>query len=337
MRLLTPFLFAITLSLSHGLATGPRGEAMASRRRQRETMAFRKRQRVDRQGTAESVAFDAKALVHAQQANEDALPLDLSKSSLKIMMDVTDSTTGVVSTTTTDISTTSTTAVEQPAFRFLPLGELFPTCSNISKRFCTDGSFRNSLRDVIRCDLSDSNPTYQNLSKKAKSFLLQPETSVQGSWKCVETPRLSQMFKKSFWEKAPTGTELLQTIGDICGPNASSTHWIDIVGVLDRDIKHSWHQDTGRPTRIPSCAHFPPRLIIIPVPEFSHICPLSHKQLAPPNHNGNEPVLFQGSIDEQHIGRSSFGMGREPIVYRDVDVLHSAPDVSYRTHAIRFM
>jgi hypothetical protein len=42
-------------------------------------------------------------------------------------------------------------------------------------------------------------------------------------------------------------------------------------------------------------------------------------------------------VDEQYIVRPKFAEGREIIVYRDVDVLHSSPDVAYRASVMRFM
>jgi hypothetical protein len=44
-----------------------------------------------------------------------------------------------------------------------------------------------------------------------------------------------------------------------------------------------------------------------------------------------------GTIDEHHIVRPSYAPGRELLMYRDIDVLHSSPDVAYRTSVMRFM
>jgi len=70
---------------------------------------------------------------------------------------------------------------------------------------------------------------------------------------------------------------------------------------------------------------------------FSHALKLTDEHLAPVGHNENEPVLFEGTIDERYIVRPSFSFGREILRYRDVDTLHSAPDVVYRKSVMRFM
>ena len=65
--------------------------------------------------------------------------------------------------------------------------------------------------------------------------------------------------------------------------------------------------------------------------------PLDKECLAPPDHNRMEPILFAGTISEEFIVRPLYEKGRELLLYRDIDVLHSAPDVTYRTSIMRFM
>ena len=70
---------------------------------------------------------------------------------------------------------------------------------------------------------------------------------------------------------------------------------------------------------------------------FSHAIKLSSESLEPHGHNTNEPVLFEGTVDEQYIIRPIFSPGKEILRYRDIDTLHSAPDVVYRKSVMRFM
>ena len=65
--------------------------------------------------------------------------------------------------------------------------------------------------------------------------------------------------------------------------------------------------------------------------------PLDKECLAPPDHNRMEPILFAGTISEEFIVRPLYEKGRELLLYRDIDVLHSAPDVTYRASIMRFM
>ena len=71
---------------------------------------------------------------------------------------------------------------------------------------------------------------------------------------------------------------------------------------------------------------------------FSHVVPLENECRAPETQpRSMEPVLFHGMIDEEHIVRPCFAPGRELLRYRDIDVLHSSPDVAYRASLMRFM
>ena len=70
---------------------------------------------------------------------------------------------------------------------------------------------------------------------------------------------------------------------------------------------------------------------------FSHVIKLKNEHLAPDGHNKNEPVLFEGSAGDEYIFRPEFTLGREVLRYRDVDVVHSAPDAVYRQSVMRFM
>jgi hypothetical protein len=150
--------------------------------------------------------------------------------------------------------------------------------------------------------------------------------------------RLTRVLKDGLGINAPTGDELMHAIGRLCG-STPSNHWIDIVGVLDRKINHSWHQDSGR-----SPGNSKTVLWGFPVQDnyqgtgvFSHVLPLVRECIAPEDHPRMEPVLFQGSVSEEYIVKPSYGKGRELLCYRDIDVLHSSPDVTFRTSVMRFM
>ena len=148
-----------------------------------------------------------------------------------------------------------------------------------------------------------------------------------------------------------TGDDLFRAIGAICGDGAS-THWIDIYGVQDRAINHSWHLDAGRSPK--NCRTvlwgFPPEDHYRGTGVFSHIVSLedpfgSTLDIVVDDDDDDssgerprmEPVLFEGSPGEDFVSRPLYESGKELLIYRDIDVLHSAPDVAYRSSVMRFM
>ena len=315
------------------LAAGPRSEG--SVRRPSPTLRRRRRD--------ETVVdeFDGKALAAAQVPNEGAPHLDLKNSNLRCMSDE-----------NLHLEATSSTIVQHPCFEFKSLDDIH---AGLSEIFNSDASFRNVMRLAIRQDIFDSTPSYAKLSAKAASILLLPDSSLQGSWRSSSSStmtssinsdpdkpnrmmRLSRVLLEAFGSNAPSGDELLHRIGALCG-NQPSTHFIDIVGVQDRKLSHSWHLDTGL-----SPENSKTVLWGFPVDDdyngcgvFSHLVPLRYECHAPASHPRMEPILFQGTIDEQFIIRPSYAAGRELLIYRDIDVLHSSPDVAYRTSVMRFM
>jgi hypothetical protein len=246
---------------------------------------------------------------------------------------------------TEGMRTSDTRQVQQQPFSFMSLDDLFGSELGFSEKFNSDSSFRQALRMAIRQDIFDATPFYQNLSEKAASILLLPDSSLEGSWrkpadrKDLRMTQLNRVLQDAFGkEKAPTGDDVMHKIGSLCGTKPS-THWIDIYGIQDRKISHSWHQDCGRSTENSKTVlwGFPPEDSFQGCGVFSHFVPLSHECLAPDNHARMEPVLFEGTVDEKYIVRPSYGPGRELLMYRDIDVLHSSPDVAYRTSVMRFM
>ena len=244
------------------------------------------------------------------------------------------------------------------------LDDLFPGLS-FSDMFASSSEFRADLRSAMREDIFDSTPAYFEMSEKARKMLLLPDSSLQGSWKCQggrwerkgstdstnskgdtctgtdhRMKKLTQVLSKYLGEGAPTGDQMMDTIGALCGSNPS-THWIDIVGVQDRRIPHSWHQDTGRSpngTTMTVLLGFPPEDDHDNVGVFSHCIKLERERFALEEHPINEPIVYPSlEVEEKFIVRPKFAKGREIIFYRDVDVLHSSPDVAWRASVMRFM
>jgi len=232
------------------------------------------------------------------------------------------------------------------------LDALFPQVKSqsFSALFSANAQFRNGIRNAMRQDIFDATPAYAGMSEKARTMLLLPDSSLQGSWRCqgreetsngrLRMKQLTRVLQEYLGaDEAPTGDEFMDTIGGLCG-SKPQTHWIDIVGITDRKISHSWHQDTGRSPNGDTktvLLGFPREDNYVGVGVFSHLVKLEKEQWAPEDHPPVEPVLYKEAIDETYIYRPQFACRQEIIMYRDVDVLHSSPDVAFRSSVMRFM
>jgi len=230
---------------------------------------------------------------------------------------------------------------------YFSLDELFPNGAdlNLSQKFCTDGNFRNDLRSAMREDIFDSTPAYESMSEKARKILLLPDSSLQGSWRCnkqetLRMKKLTEVLKEYIGEQSPTGDEFMEAIGALCG-SEPSCHWIDIVGVMNRRIPHSWHQDTGRSRGGDTktvLLGFPKEDNYSGVGVFSHAVKLKYEKVSSKEHALDDPVVYSGlKVDDEYIVRPQFEQGKEILVFRDIDVIHSSPDVAYRSSVMRFM
>jgi len=337
-------------------ASGPKAEG--SRRRPPRNGSSRtvstsspdERRRRVRRERKEEVPHDGKLLASQQKPNMGAPRFDLeneltsSTSALRCM------TPGLQY----GESIGSEESSSQPVFEYMSLDDLVDPRLGFSKKFNNDREFRDNLRSAIRQDIFDTTPFYSNLSEKAASILLLPDSSLEGSWRIstgqdgdIRMKRTTQVLHDAFQTVAaddddiqiPTGDDLFRAIGRLCGETTASTHFIDIFGVQDRSINHSWHLDAGcSPGNCRTVLWgFPPEDNYNGCGVFSHIVPLSKECLAPEDHNRMEPVLFDGTVPDEYIVRPIYGEGKELLLYRDIDVLHSAPDVAYRTSIMRFM
>jgi len=198
-------------------------------------------------------------------------------------------------------------------------------------------------------------PNTKNSTTAAKDPSTSPSTNDNPTSRSPRMKHTTRVLKKAFQEHDEEygincitsyfdGDDLFRAIGDICG-QAASTHWIDIYGVQGQ-INHAWHLDAGQsPNKCRTVLWgFPPENNYQGTGVFSHIIPLDYvfddiinMNDVESTHHRMEPVLYEGTVDNKYIVRPLYESGKELLIYRDVDVLHSAPDVAYRTSVMRFM
>lgn len=329
-----------------------------------------KRRQTSRERVVEE-AFDPKRLTECQIPNEDAAPIDLfdgdmindpnflKRRSESSVVQITDkASVNVDEVKRSDINECKGFEIDHQHVEFISLDSLFPNL-NFSEKFCNDGEFRQKIRETMRKDIFFTTPAYADMSAKVAALMLDDDSSLQGTWNCIpknlpkemqdsipaRMNRLTNVLQEYLGKDAPTGDALMMTLGGLCGENPTF-HWIDIIGVKDRVVSHSWHQDSGKSyecgdTR-DKCKYtvmfgFPIEDSYEGTGVFSHVIKLKNEHIAPPDHNVNEPVLFKGTTSDEYIVRAKFVKGREILRYKDVDVLHSAPDVVYRKSVMRFM
>ncbi len=360
-------------------ASGPKGEASARSRRPRRTTSQRQ-EAVDE--------FDPKKLTAAQNSRENnAKKLDLfapnhlqDPSSLRLRSEssvvqinsdanvhITPELQGEGEEGINEILDCKGREINHDHFERFSLDDLFPNL-DFSRHFFTNGDFRQAIRVAMREDIFYTTPAYMDLSPKVAAMMLDDDSSLQGTWNCIpktipegmaaedlpkRMTRLTNVLKDTLGDNAPTGDEFMMKIGGLCGVNPS-LHWIDIIGVKDRVVSHSWHQDTGisydlddrgedasddrrSTSRYTVTLGFPLEDEYVGTGVFSHAIKLEREHLAPQGHNTNEPVLFEGVVDDEYIVRPEFGYQKEILRSRDTDVLHSAPDVVFRRSLMRFM
>lgn len=226
---------------------------------------------------------------------------------------------------------------QQQRYQYLSLDQVIQI-SGFSDLFATDADFRQRLRDAIRRDIFDTTPSYANLPEKAQRMLLLPDSSLQGQWNTQLMPRLDEVLKEhSAVTGDLTGADFMKRIGALCG-ETPSFRWIDDVGISQRRVAHAWRQETGR-SSFTVMLGFPAENDYEGLGVFSHICKLPCPFLVPVGHPEDQPLLCTSPvpIPEEYIVRPQFTKGQEILVYRDTDVLISAPDVTYRASVMWFM
>ena len=154
---------------------------------------------------------------------------------------------------------------------FYSFDELFPHC-NISTLFNTNTAFRSDLRAAAREDFFVPDET---LSSQANLALKDPRSTLMSSWRMNnQYVHISEVFRK--YGCNLSGKEFIERLTSFCSTNHSFGSWIDICGVKDKLVPHSWHQDSGL-DQITVMVGFPPEDNYEGIGVFSHVFYLSHR------------------------------------------------------------
>eukprot|EP00607_Mallomonas_marina_P004269 CAMPEP_0182431196 /NCGR_PEP_ID=MMETSP1167-20130531/47189_1 /TAXON_ID=2988 /ORGANISM="Mallomonas Sp, Strain CCMP3275" /LENGTH=299 /DNA_ID=CAMNT_0024617255 /DNA_START=323 /DNA_END=1219 /DNA_ORIENTATION=- len=212
--------------------------------------------------------------------------------------------------------------------KFYSLDDLFPG-KNLGMIFDKDEIFRRKIRLAAREDFFVYDP---KLSDKANAILKDPGSTLMSNWQMQnDYNHLSRVF--SDYNIDITGKLFITILSDLCtvhhdheAPITSNIFgsWIDIIGVKNRKVNYSWHQDSGLNQNTVMMG-FPPSNHYHGEGVFSHVFKLSHRMTLPAVQSANEPRLWSyGPIPEECIVRPIYCKGCEVMVYNDRDVFHSA-------------
>ena len=214
---------------------------------------------------------------------------------------------------------------------------------DFSECFHNDDEFRNNIRNSARLDFSIQDNT---LSDEKNARINDPRASIMSSWKNNNNnyKYLSKCFKDKGFERI-NGKDFIGNLTQFCENNNYNNidddnhdnafgSFMDIIGIKDRCLPHAWHQDSGLNSYTVMLG-FPTSSNYQGLGVFSHIVKL--KERLPPPQQSAPRILDTDYFPEEVILKPIFKKGCEILVYRDSDVFHSAPDVTYRESVWRFM
>ena len=179
---------------------------------------------------------------------------------------------------------------------FYSLDELFPHCNiSISKLFNSNSGFRSDLRIAARDDFFVPD---EKLSVQANLALKDPRSTLMGSWRMNnnEYVHLSKVFQN--YGCNLSGKEFIEKFTSFCNTPNSFGSWIDICGVKDKHVSHSWHQDSGL-DQVTVMVGFPSEDNYEGIGVFSHAFQLTHRLPPPPL---KEPRLWICSENSFPLG-----------------------------------
>uniref|UniRef100_A0A7S0R1R9 Uncharacterized protein n=1 Tax=Pyramimonas obovata TaxID=1411642 RepID=A0A7S0R1R9_9CHLO len=222
--------------------------------------------------------------------------------------------------------------------KFYSLEQLFPG-SGLADKFDTDAQFRESLHQATRDALFVPSPKF---SKEVNDRVKSAGSTLCVAWTRAETIACDEITKVFAANGVNLdGSAFVMKLGLLIRTGTVTTGSLtDIVGIGRNRVNHSWHQDSGL-DQVTLMMGFPAEDGFDGPGVFSHVVKLSHPLLQ----IGEEGSVIQwdcydpvpAPIPEECIMRPVYRKGKEVMVYRDCDHLHSAPDEANRKAVWRFM
>jgi len=223
--------------------------------------------------------------------------------------------------------------------RFLSLDSLYPEAGG---RLCDawdqNAQLRLDIRKAGREDFYEDNPRFDAKKLKTlKAISRDLGSSLMGYWdRDRPFPALGEALGDHGFAEV-SGELFVSRMAGLCtgdGGEHTFGSWMEIVG-RPRGSDHAWHQDSGL-VQDTAMLGFPKDNGYEGEGVFSHVVELSHR-MPEPETEVPGPVVIDGRFPEENVIRPVYAKGREIIVYRDCDVLHSAPDKVIRDCLWRFM
>lgn len=183
----------------------------------------------------------------------------------------------------------------------------------------------------------------------------------------------TKVLQEYIGSNSPTGDEFMEKIGSLSKSTVSPHHWMDVVNVgcyqnfqVGMKENHFFHQDYGELDEPHSDNHhvffgFPPSNNYVGTGVFPHLILLKYEQWRTgdsvayeytnnrvPKGDPDQPTPFEFNPNdhedeknrlllEKYVVRPMYKPGQSEIItFRDVDVLHSSPDIQYRESVMRF-
>jgi hypothetical protein len=163
-------------------------------------------------------------------------------------------------------------------------------------------------------------------------------STANGCWDTDSCVHLDAVFADRGYSLK--GSHFITELGNLMTtafPDSSSISpnysWLDIATHYTRPQPYSWHADSAVPCQDTVMLGFPKVNNYVGSDVFSHIAVQT-----PPQGDGSSPVVVQtDEIDPSTIYKPVYSKRNEILVYRDSEVLHTAPDKTHRDGVWRFM